>query len=79
MLGQSIEIVGGRGALEVDGSKVICDSLQGTSRLTGIFLMVHHIVQRPTLLGQNGTSEYSKIVLVIVLSLSLSVGLDIYG
>ncbi len=62
MLGQSIETVGGRGGLEVDASKLICDSLQGTSRLTGIVLMVHHIVQRPTFLGQNCISEYSKIV-----------------
>jgi hypothetical protein len=62
VLGQSIERVGGRGGLEVDASKLICDSLQGTSRLTGIFLMVHHIVQRPTFLGQNGVSEYSKII-----------------
>lgn len=62
VLGQSIERVGGRGGLEVDASKLICDSLQGASTLTGIFLMVHHIVQRPTFLGQNGISEYSKIV-----------------
>ncbi len=62
MLGQSIETEGDRGGLEVDASKLIYDSLQGTSRLTGIFLMVHHIVQRPTFLGQNGIYEYSKIV-----------------